>query len=171
MQENSRVQTLSLYQALQRVGIVAITFVELAISHHQVVLEGDEEARGSGVSLTAGAAAELVVDTPALVLVCADHIKAAQFDDAVAEADIGPAARHVRRDRHGAALPCTRDNRGFALIVARVEHLVRHVRQQRTEPFGIRDAGGANQHRLAGRVRPADLGHHGLLLSRPSSGR
>ena len=36
--------------------------------------------------------------------------------------------------------------------------------QQRAEAFGIRHAGGAHQHRLAGRVRPADLGHHGLLF-------
>ena len=125
----------------------------------------------SGVALTAGAAAELVVDAPALVLVRADHIEAAQFDDAVAEADVGPAARHVRRDRHGAALACPRDDRRLALVVAGVEDLVGHVRQQRTETLGIRDAGGADQHRLAGRVRPADLGHHGLFLLRPSSGR
>ena len=164
MQEDARVQMLALYQALQRIGIVAVTRVELSISHHQVVLQGDEEARRSGVALPAGAAAELVVDPPALVLVGADHIEAAQFDHALAEADVGPAARHVRRDRHSAALPCPRDDRRFALVVAGIEDFVGHVRQQRAETLGIRDAGGADQNRLADRVRPADLGHHGLFL-------
>jgi hypothetical protein len=88
-----------------------------------------KKARRSGVALAAGAAAELVVDAPALVLVCADHIKPPQLDNAVAKADVGSAARHVRRNCDGAALSCPSDNRRLALVVAGIENLVGHVRQ------------------------------------------
>src|ERR1700722_8514115 len=36
VQKNPRVEALPLYQALERVGIVAISFVERSVSHHQV---------------------------------------------------------------------------------------------------------------------------------------
>ena len=45
---------------------------------HQVVLEGQVEARRAGVALAAGAAAELVVDPPALVALGADDVEAAR---------------------------------------------------------------------------------------------
>ena len=51
--------------------------------------------------------------------------------DALAEADVGAAAGHVGRDGHRAALARLGDDRGLALVVARVQDLVRHVRQQR----------------------------------------
>ena len=45
---------------------------------HQVVFERQVEARGAGVALTAGAAAQLVVDAPRLVALGADDVQAAQ---------------------------------------------------------------------------------------------
>src|ERR1700741_4742180 len=47
---------------------------------HQVVFERDKELRGSGVALAARAAAQLVVDAPALVPLAADDKKAARLD-------------------------------------------------------------------------------------------
>src|SRR5260370_17520651 len=44
---------------------------------HQVVLERDEELARAGVALAAGAAAQLVVDAPALVAPRADDLQAA----------------------------------------------------------------------------------------------
>ena len=44
---------------------------------HQIVLQRQEEVRMAGVALAAGAAAELVVDAPALVALGADHVEAA----------------------------------------------------------------------------------------------
>ena len=49
-----------------------------AVAHEQVVLEADEEARLARVALAAGAAAQLVVDAPALVPVGADDVEAAE---------------------------------------------------------------------------------------------
>ena len=50
---------------------------------HQVVVEGQVEARRAGVALAAGAAAELVVDAAALVALGADDVQAARRDDAL----------------------------------------------------------------------------------------
>ena len=47
---------------------------------HQVVLEREEEARGPGVALAPGAAAQLVVDAAALVALGADDVQAARGD-------------------------------------------------------------------------------------------
>jgi hypothetical protein len=48
---------------------------------HQVVLEGQEEARGAGVALAARPAAELVVDAPRLVALGADDAQATSRED------------------------------------------------------------------------------------------
>ena len=40
---------------------------------HQVVFEREEELRAAGIALAAGAAAQLVVDAPALVALGAEH--------------------------------------------------------------------------------------------------
>ena len=50
---------------------------------HEVVFEGEEEAGGAGVALTAGAAAQLVVDAARLVAFGAEDVQAAGFDDGV----------------------------------------------------------------------------------------
>src|SRR3982750_2410328 len=41
------------------------------------------------------------------------------------EFDVGPAAGHVRRDRDGTWLPRAGNDLGFALVVLRVENVVR----------------------------------------------
>jgi len=50
---------------------------------HEVVFEGEEEAGGAGVALTAGAAAELVVDAAGLVALGAEDVEAAGFDHGI----------------------------------------------------------------------------------------
>ena len=56
---------------------------------HQVVLERQVEARGAGVALAAGAAAELVVDAPRLVALGAQDVQAAGGEHLLALADAG----------------------------------------------------------------------------------
>ncbi|NDE98669.1 MAG: DUF1549 domain-containing protein, partial [Verrucomicrobia bacterium] len=60
---------------------------------HQVVFEREEELGGTGIALAAGAAAELVVDAPALVTFRADHVEAAGLDRDLLQ------ARHLGADR------------------------------------------------------------------------
>ena len=53
---------------------------------HQVVFQRQEELRGARVALAAGAAAQLVVDAPALVALGADHKEAARLEHDLAVA-------------------------------------------------------------------------------------
>ena len=46
---------------------------------HQLVVEAEVEAALAGIALTAGAAAELVVDAAALVALGAEHVQAAEL--------------------------------------------------------------------------------------------
>ena len=64
----------------------------------ELVLGREVEAALAGVALAAGAAAELVVDAPALVALRAEHVQAAGFDHALAELDVDAAAGHVGGD-------------------------------------------------------------------------
>ena len=105
-----------------------------AVAPDQVVVERDEEARGAGIALPAGAAAQLMVDALALVPVGADHVEAAERGDGLAvalirpaEPDVGAAAGHVRRDRDRAERAGPGDDLRFVRILARVQHVVRHA--------------------------------------------
>ena len=74
---------------------------------HQVVLQRQEELRMAGIALAAGAAAQLVVDAPALVALGADDVEAAggerlllQFGDLGADRwRCAPRARVLRAGR------------------------------------------------------------------------
>jgi hypothetical protein len=67
-----------------------------------------------------------------------------------AEHDVGTAARHVRRDGHGALAPCLGHDRCLTLVVLGVQHLVRHASplEHPGQHLGLLDADGADQHRL-----------------------
>ena len=95
---------------------------------HEVVLAGEVEARLAGVALAAGAAAQLVVDPARLVPLGGEHVEAAELDDALAELDVDAAAGHVRRDRDRAGLAGVLDDLGLALVLLRVQHVVRDPR-------------------------------------------
>ena len=70
---------------------------------HELVLEREVEAALAGVALTAGAAAQLVVDAAALVALGAEHVEAAELADLVA---LGLALLLELREQLGeAALP------------------------------------------------------------------
>src|SRR5581483_3230695 len=133
---------------------------------HQVVLERDEELARARVALAAGAAAELVVDAPRLVAFGADEVQAADVSDARAEHDVGAAAGHVGRDRHGGGLPRLGDDRGLPLVLLGVQHVVadaallEHARQA----LRLLDRHGADQHRSPLLVHLDDLVDDGLEL-------
>src|SRR5438874_6532719 len=114
---------------------------------HQVVVQRQEEARRSRVTLTAGAAAELIVDAAALVPLGADDMQSAAVRHARAEHDIRAAAGHVGGDRHRAGLAGIGDDQRLALVLLGVEHLVRDstLLQQPGETLGLFDRHGADQ--------------------------
>src|SRR6267143_5381766 len=133
---------------------------------HQVVVERQEEARRAGVTLAAGAAAELIVDAAAFVPLGADDVEPAAVGHAGAEHDVGAAAGHVGRDRHRAGLTRVGDDQGLALVLLGVEDLVWHpaLFQQPGKALGLFDRHGANQDwaPLAGNL--LNLVGHGIEL-------
>lgn len=82
-----------------------------------------------------------------------------------AEHDVGTAARHVRRDRDALRTARFGDDRRFALVLLRVEHLVRQprLRQQVGEQFGVFDRRGADQNGLPALVALADVANDGIV--------
>src|SRR5258708_18659979 len=71
---------------------------------HQVVFERDEEPARARVALTAGAAAQLIVDPPTFVPLGADDVQAAHASHALAEGDVTTSSSHVGADRYVARL-------------------------------------------------------------------
>src|SRR3954469_20851910 len=82
LREHLRVERL-LFARVLRDGAEAIEDAVDAVAGeeaHQVVLGGDEEERLAGVALSAGAPAQLVVDTARLVALGAEHEQAARLE-------------------------------------------------------------------------------------------
>ena len=121
---------------------------------HEVVLEREEELRRAGVALTPGTPAQLVVDAPRLVPLCADDEEPAKFLDPLAELDVRAAPRHVRRDRDGAFLPRICDDLSFFFMELRIEHDVRDAvfPQDVRHLLGLRDGRRADEDGLPRRV-------------------
>src|SRR5262245_16521203 len=91
---------------------------------HEVVLAREVKPRLAGVALTAGAAAQLVVDAAGLVALGAEDVQAAQLAYLVVDLDVDAAARHVRGDRHGALDAGVLDDLGLACVLLRVQDVV-----------------------------------------------
>ena len=125
----------------------------------EVVQAGEVEARLARVALTAGAAAELVVDPARLVALGAEHVQPAELEDALAELDVDAAAGHVRRDRDRALLARPLDDPGLLLVLLRVEDVVRDSLplEQLREVLGDLDRDRAHEHRLADLVPFLDV--------------
>jgi hypothetical protein len=132
----------------------------------QVVFQGEVKARGAGVALAAGPAAQLVVDAAALVAFGAQDVEAAQFGDALSQLDVGAAAGHVGGDGHGAGLTGIADDLGLGLVVLGVEHVVFDAAffEDAGDLLGHIDGDGAHQHRLAFFVELDDLVQGGLVF-------
>ncbi len=130
---------------------------------HEVVLGGEVEAGLARVALTARAAAELVVDPAGLVALGAEDVQATDLDDAFAELDVDAAAGHVRGDRDVPGLARVHDDLALALVLLRVEHVVRHAaaREQLGEVLGGLDGDRADENRLPGLVALDDVLDHG----------
>ena len=76
-----------------------------------------------------------------------------------AEQDVRTAAGHVGGDGDGVLAPRLRHNRGLALVMLGVQHLVPHAHllQNSREPLGFLHRDGAHQNRLALLVKLLDL--------------
>src|SRR5688572_10092743 len=127
------------------------------VAHHQVVVEADEEARLAGITLPAGAAAQLQVDAAAFMTIRADHVQPAAGGDAIVlgrvpapEPDVGAASGHVRRNGDGAGPARVRDDVRLLLVVPGVQHRARNPGrgQPRCDPLRLLNRQLADQYRL-----------------------
>ncbi|OAG65283.1 hypothetical protein BIM11_6192 [Burkholderia pseudomallei] len=85
--------------------------------------------------------------------------------DVAAEHDIGAAARHVRRDRDALRPARLGDDRRFARVLLRVQHLVRQARllEQVRQQLRVLDRRRADEHGLAALVALADVADHRVV--------
>ncbi len=118
---------------------------------HDFIFERDVEARRARIALTAGAAAQLVVDPARFVPFRADDVQAADIGDTFAELDVDAATRHVGRDRNGAAQTGVLNDLRFLLVVLRVEDVAlgAFAAQHRGKPLRFFDRARADEHRAA----------------------
>ncbi len=91
---------------------------------------------------------------PALV-----QLKVGEELGVAAEHDVGTAAGHVSRDRYRALAAGLGHDRGLALVVLSVQHLVRHALalEHPGDDLGLLHADGADEHRLPGLVPLVDV--------------
>src|SRR5918995_462700 len=134
---------------------------------HELVLAGEGEARLAGVALAARAAAKLVVDAARLVALGAEHVEAAGLTPPLAELDVDAAARHVGCDRHRTELARVLDDLRLALVLLRVQDVVRDplALEQLREVLGRLDGDRAEQDGLTLLVAFLDVADHGLELA------
>ena len=104
--------------------------------------------------MPAAAADELAVDALRFVQLGADDVQPAEFVHAFAEANVGAAAGHVRRDGDFAVLAGVRDDFRFLGNVPRVEHRVLDAAlvEQPRQDLALVDRARADEHRPAERV-------------------
>ncbi len=101
-----------------------------------------------------------------LVLDAGELVARCRMSSIAAELDVGAAAGHVGGDGHRARHAGLGDDVGFLLVIARVQHLVRHLLllEQFRQVLRLLDRGGADQHRLAALAAVADDADDRLVL-------
>jgi len=93
----------------------------------EIVFCREIEAALAGVALTAGAAAQLVVDAAALVALGAEHVEAAGLERLRIQLNVHAAAGHVGGDGDGAVPAGVQDDGGLSLVLLGVEDVVRQA--------------------------------------------
>ena len=133
---------------------------------HEVVFQRQIEAGGTGVALTTGAAAQLIVDAAAFMAFRTENVQAAEFLHALAEHDVGAAAGHVGGDGHMSLLTGLRHDGRFLGVMLGVQHAVRHafLLEHGGEKLGCFDGDGTHEHGLTGLVELLDGLDDGMVL-------
>ena len=145
---------------------------------HQVVVQRDVELRLARIALPPGSSAQLVVNPTRLVPLRPDDVKPARLQNLAmvrfplrlghslhlgvsTQHDVRPAPRHVRGDRHRARLARLRHYQRLALVLLRVQHLVRYavLLEHFAEQFGFVYVRRSHQHRLPRPAPPLYLLH------------
>ena len=132
----------------------------------QIVFQGKIETGTARVSLPAGTAPELVVDSPALMPLRSQDVKPAQFHHPLAEHDVRTSTGHVGGDGHGFRLTGPGHDLRLLLVVLGIENGMGNPgpRQHLAQHLGLLDRDGTDQDRLPPVIELLDLLHRGLEL-------
>ena len=78
----------------------------------------------AGIALTATTTAELIIDTPAIVALGANHDEPAELFDFIGQFDVGATTSHVSCEGDGAFFASFFNNSGFTLVIFSVQELI-----------------------------------------------
>ena len=119
---------------------------------HQIIFQRKEELGRTRITLTAGTAAQLVINTAAFVAFRTDNVQAAKFRHAFTKHNIGTAACHVGGNGYSAVLACFGDNLRFFFMVFGVKYIMRYATtfEHCGKFFGLCDGSCANQYWASG---------------------
>ena len=162
-------------------GLVAFhrQFRRIHMGFDDVILPTGKEHRRSRITLTPGAAAQLVVQPLSAVPAGADYVQPAEIGHRfllggvvrrarAAQPDIGTATGHLGRHRHRPELARLGDDGRLFLVVLGVEddggNTAPH--QSAVEVFGFGDVMGSDQHGLTGGVHLDDVVDDRLIFGR-----
>ncbi len=146
---------------------------------HQIIFQRNKEPRHPRVPLPRATSAQLTVNPARLMPLAPNHIQtrrpllnqlperlfaihlvrqlhrthhllALHPDDALAQLDVRSAPRHVRGNRNRARLPRIRHNFRLALVILRIQHIMRHIRPPKHPTENLRHIhrNRPHQHRL-----------------------
>ena len=151
---------------LMRDGIEDLHHTFCTEQTHQVIIQGNVESGFARVALTAGTAAQLVIDTSGLMALSADDLETPELGNAFTQLDIGTTAGHVGGDGNCPHLTCFGNDLGLEFMELGIEDVM-------LDPFGLQDLtdllrtldrGGTHQNRLALGVGFLDLGNDSIDL-------
>ena len=90
---------------------------------HKIVFTRYEELSRTWVSLTTTTTTKLIIDTTRIMTCSTNHDETAEFDDALAEFNIGTTTSHVGSESNCTLFASFSNNRSLALVVLCVQNL------------------------------------------------
>ena len=91
---------------------------------HQIVFQGQEEFRGTGVTLTSATTTQLVIDTTAFVTFSTNDVQTTKFRYAFAKHNVSTTTCHVGSNGNCTVLTCMRNNFCFLFMVLSVQYVM-----------------------------------------------
>ena len=129
---------------------------------HQIIFQRDVETGFTGVTLTTGTTAQLVIDTSGFVTFCTDDLQTTQFGNTFAQLDIRTTTCHVCRNGNSIFLTCQCNDFRFLCMIFRIQYLMLDAFhfQHFAQYFGFFDGYCTNQYRLTFFMSLHDITNH-----------
>ncbi len=130
----------------------------------EIIFQGEVEAGGAGISLTARATSQLVVHPPAFVSFGPQDVEPVQFTNPFAQHNIRAPSGHVGGNGHGFCLTGVGNDFSLFFVVFGIEHGVGNAGpfEHFAQHFRFFDGDGAHENRLAPVVKFLDFVNSGF---------